>query len=97
MTAFFVAIRNAVIDPQEMAIYAEKVPLSIAGHQMSMKAHDGRLRSTDGRPVEGATIVEFPTFEAAQAWYDSPSYQDALIHRIKGGDYQTFIIESIHK
>lgn len=26
-------------------------------------------------PVEGVVIAEFPSFEAAKAWYESPAYQ----------------------
>ena len=45
--------------------------------------------------MRGAVIVEFPTFAEAEAWFDSPACQDALQHRLKGGDYQTFIVEGV--
>jgi uncharacterized protein (DUF1330 family) len=40
-------------------------------------------------------ILEFPTFEEAQAWYDSPEYADARQHRLKGADYKFKIEEGI--
>jgi uncharacterized protein (DUF1330 family) len=47
----------------------------------------------DGSPIEGAVILAFPTFEEAEAWYDSPAYQDAVQHRFRGAKYQTFIVQ----
>lgn len=93
MPAYFVAVRNRVNDPAEMALYGETVGASMAGHEPKLLALYGKLRSTDGPPTDGAVILEFPTFEAAEAWYDSPAYQEAVQHRFKGADYQTFIVE----
>lgn len=93
MPAYFVAVRKAITSPEEMQRYKEKVVPSFDGHPMRRLAAYGQIRSTDGPPADGAVILEFPTFEAAEAWYDSPAYQDALQHRLKGADYQTFIIQ----
>ena len=49
--------------------------------------------TTAGAIPYGASILEFPSFEEAEAWYDSPEYQEAVQHLFKGADYQTFIIE----
>ncbi|CAN5265077.1 hypothetical protein BH10PSE12_BH10PSE12_06130 [soil metagenome] len=61
-------------------------------HGPRVLAAYGRLRSTDGASTEGAVILEFPSFEEAEAWYDSPEYQSAVVHRFAGGEYRTFII-----
>ena len=95
MPAYFVAVRNGIKDAKEMETYAGKAGSSMAGHSPKLLALYGKLRSTDGPPADGAVIVEFPTFAEAEAWFDSPAYQDALQHRLKGGDYQTFIVEGI--
>jgi uncharacterized protein (DUF1330 family) len=67
----------------------------MAGHQVKALAAYGRIRSTDGPHTDGAVILEFPSLEAAEAWYDSPAYQEAIVHRFAGGDYQTFIIQGV--
>lgn len=36
-------------------------------------------------------ILEFPTFEAAKAWYDSRAYQKIVGHRFKGAIYRGLI------
>ena len=55
----------------------------------------GHLRMTEGTPIEGAVILEFPTFEEAEAWYDSDAYQVAVVHRFRGATYSTFIIQGV--
>lgn len=94
MPAYFVAIRSATRDPSEVETYQRKSPASAAGRRIKRLAtSSNRLRSTAGAVPEGASILEFPTFEEAEAWYDSPEYQDAVQHLLKGADYQTFIVE----
>ncbi|RYD86641.1 MAG: DUF1330 domain-containing protein [Sphingomonadales bacterium] len=95
MPAYFVAVRNSTRDNAEMTAYSQKAGGSMAGHRLNPLAVYGKIRSTDGPPTEGAVIIEFPTFEEAEAWFDSPAYQDALQHRLKGADYQTFILDGI--
>lgn len=95
MPAYFVAIRTALKNAKEMEVYGEKARASMAGHPVKALAAYGKIRSTDGPATDGAVIVEFPTFEAAEAWYDSPAYQDAVVHRFAGADYQTFIIQGL--
>lgn len=95
MTAYFVAIRTATIDQNEMDIYGGKAGASLKGHPVTVKAFYGALRNTDGNPVEGAVIIEFPSFKEAEQWYDSPAYQEAVKHRFKGAQYTTFIVDGV--
>lgn len=95
MTAYFVAVRTAIKDAGAMQTYGEMVPPTMAGHPITPLAVYGKVRSTDGPATDGAVIIAFPTFAEAEAWYDSPAYQEALAYRLKGADYQTFIIEGV--
>jgi hypothetical protein len=45
---------------------------SAEGHRITVRASYGSFRMLEGAPIEGAVILEFPTFEEAEAWYDSP-------------------------
>ena len=49
----------------------------------------------EGPAIEGAVILEFPNFEAAKTYYESPAYQEAVRHRFLGADYRAFIVEGI--
>lgn len=39
------------------------------------------------------SILEFPTFEDAAAWFDSAEYQEALAHLLKGAEYRMYLVE----
>ena len=95
MPAFFVALRESVCDAKEMRLYADKAAGSAAGHRLVARVAYGRLRMTEGEPIEGAVVLEFPTFEEAEAWYDSPAYQEAVVHRFRGARYRTFRVQGV--
>jgi len=38
-------------------------------------------------------IAEFPSFEAAKAWYESPTYQAIRHHRLKGAIYSGLVVQ----
>jgi uncharacterized protein (DUF1330 family) len=94
MAAFIVFIREQTRDPGELAIYADKAPAGLAGHPITIRALYARHEVIEGPDVEGVAILEFPTFEAAKAWYENPIYSEARKHRLKGGDYRAVIVES---
>jgi hypothetical protein len=49
-----------------------------------------RFRMTEGTPIEGTVILEFPTFEEVEAWYDRPAYQEAVQHRLRANKISNF-------
>lgn len=95
MTAYFVAVRNSISDPEGLATYSDLAGKSLVGQPVTPLAFYGKTRSTDGPPTDSAVIVAFPTFEEAEAWYDSGAYQEALPYRLKSADYQTFIVQGV--
>jgi len=48
-----------------------------------------------GPEIEGMVILEFPTIEAAKAWYNSPAYREAREHRFKGAEYRAVIVQGV--
>ncbi|KQM51420.1 uncharacterized protein (DUF1330 family) [Sphingomonas faeni] len=95
MTAYVVFVRNEVTDAEEMKQYQAKAPLAREGRTLKPLAFYGAVETLEGQAVEGAVILEFPDVAEAHAWYDSPAYQDALQHRLKGADYRVFVIEGL--
>jgi uncharacterized protein (DUF1330 family) len=67
----------------------------MAGHAATYLARFGACEVKEGAAVEGVAIIEFPTLEAAKAWYESPAYQDASQHRFRGGDYNIVIVDGL--
>lgn len=95
MSAYVVMIRERVGDPAEMAIYGQTAPLARPGHAITPLAFYGALDVLEGPSMEGVVIHRFPTMAQARAWYDSPAYQAARIHRQRGADYRVFIVEGV--
>ena len=96
MSAYVVSIRLATKNPDELSVYAQKAPASGAAAGRAMRrlaTSSGRIRALLGGVPEGVSILEFATFEEAEAWFESPEYQEAVLHLTRGADYQMFIVE----
>jgi uncharacterized protein (DUF1330 family) len=95
MSAYVILIRDKMLDQAEFDLYAPAAREARADHKITPLAFYGRHAVLEGPDVEGAVILQFPTFEEARAWYDSPAYQAALTHRLKGAEYRVMIVEGV--
>lgn len=95
MKAYLIFVRRALTDPAEMALYGDKVPASLGGHDIKVLARYGRIEALEGPPTEGAVVLEFKTMAEARAWYGSEAYQAAAVHRRLGSDYDVLLIEGV--
>jgi len=61
-------------------------PASFQKHPATFLAIHGRQEVLEGPKNEDIIILilEFPSYEAALAWYHSPEYQAASEHRFQG-------------
>jgi uncharacterized protein (DUF1330 family) len=95
MPAYFIAIRESVQDPAEMALYVQKARGGNAAFGGQTRVAYGPLTVLEGPPMEGVVILEFPDREQAEAWYNGPAYQEALQHRQRGATFRTCIVDGI--
>lgn len=95
MTAYVVFTREKMRNKEEYERYREKSRPANAGHSLKPLALYGKHEVLEGPAIEGAVILEFPSTEAAKAYYNSPAYQDAIRHRFLAADYRVFIVEGI--
>lgn len=93
MSAYIVFTRESTRDTAELETYSQQVGGALTGHPVSVLAAYGRQEVLEGPEVEGVVILEFPTFAAAKAWYDSPAYRKVRDHRFRGADYRAVIVE----
>ncbi|HEX4474984.1 MAG TPA: DUF1330 domain-containing protein [Polyangiaceae bacterium] len=75
MAAHVVITKTRTRNQDELALYAKQAPEFMAGHAANYLARFGACEVREGAAAEGVAIIEFPTMEAARAWYDSPAYQ----------------------
>jgi uncharacterized protein (DUF1330 family) len=95
MPAYIVFTRESTRDASELQKYAPLARAAGQGHRLTRLAIYGRHEVLEGPPVEGVVILEFPSFDEAKAWYDSPAYRDAREHRLKGAEYRAVIVEGV--
>jgi uncharacterized protein (DUF1330 family) len=95
MPAYVVITKTRTRNQSELDLYAKQATGFMTGHSATYLARFGACEAKEGASVEGVAILQFPTFEEARAWYESPAYQDASQHRFRGGDYNVVIVEGL--
>ena len=95
MSAYIVFVREKLRDQAEMDTYSAMARPTLGGHEVKPLVVYGAFETLEGAPMDGSVILEFPTMEAAKAWYDSPSYTEARQHRFLGADYRVFITQGV--
>ena len=95
MSAYVVMMRERTTDAEQMSIYAKQAPLAREGHAITPIVKYGALKVLEGADFEGCLIHRFPSVQAAEDWYHSPKYQEAVKHRHQGSEYRVFIVEGV--
>ncbi len=96
MSAYMVFTREQTLDVGELDIYWSKIQATFAGHEVvKVLASYGRHEDLEGSPTEGTVIAEFPSMEAAKAWYESPAYRKVREHRFKGAIYRWLLVAGV--
>ena len=95
MSVYLVFTRDATLDPKELATYNELVAGTLAGHELKILAYYGAHEDLEGPATEGTVIAEFPSAEAAKAWYDGPAYREVREHRFKGASYRVMMVTGV--
>jgi uncharacterized protein (DUF1330 family) len=96
MPAYVLFIREGGIRNQsEMDIYQRMTREIPPDPKLTPLVVYGAMESLEGEPPAGTVILQFPTVEDAKAWYNTPGYQAALLHRRKGADYRAFIVQGL--
>ncbi|HTR85323.1 MAG TPA: DUF1330 domain-containing protein [Reyranella sp.] len=95
MVAYMVFTREKMRNPAEYERYRQKARPAAEGHPLTPLALYGKHEVLEGPAIEGAVILQFPTVDAAKAYYGSPAYQEAVQHRFLGADYRVFVVEGL--
>ena len=93
MAAYMIFTRDKTLNKRELGTYSKQVPATLAGHEVKVLALFGSHIDLEGPPTEGTAILEFPSVEAAKAWYEGPLYREVREHRFKGALYRVTLVE----
>ncbi len=95
MAAYVIFIRDRVTDSREMDAYAALAREARGDHQITPLAYYGDAEALEGPAVDGVVVLAFEDMRAARAWYDSPAYQAAKAHRLKGAQYRVVLADGV--
>ncbi|MGC1304102.1 MAG: DUF1330 domain-containing protein [Caulobacteraceae bacterium] len=95
MAAYVIMVRDKLTDPEAFATYGKMAREARGDTPPKPLAFYGAVETLEGLEAEGAVLLEFPTMEAAKAWYHSPAYQAALPYRLKGAEYRVILVQGV--
>lgn len=93
MPAYFVYVCQEVIDRSELEVYWDKIGPTLAGYGAKNLAAYTPFELLEGEPVDGVAVIEFPSRDAARAWYESAPYRAIRHHRQNGARYIGLLVE----
>jgi uncharacterized protein (DUF1330 family) len=82
MSKTYLVGQITVTHPEGYAVYSAQVPQTIAAFGGKYLARGGRATQLEGHAQgERNVVIEFPSREIAEAWYNSEAYQAIIEHR----------------
>lgn len=98
MPAYLIVYRETPVrDPEAIAEYSRRNQENAAASQAQFGTRPlvvyGRSEGLEGANPDGVVVLEFPTYEQAKGWYESPEYQEAMQYRLKAADWRVVIVE----
>ena len=73
--------------------YVERDTPIVEAHGGRFIVRGGRSEVPEGEVKDRHVVVEFPSFDAAKAFYESPEYQDVLTIRQANADSDMILVE----
>ena len=100
MPAYIAFIREEPVkDASALASYSAQnranAALFIEQYAIRPLAVYGDMEVLEGDDADGVVLLEFPSMEAARAWYDSPEYQAAITARHEATRYRAILFEGL--
>ena len=83
MPAAYLLVDSQITDPEQFKQYASLAPAVVASAGGEYLARGGRSETMEGdwKPAR-LTVLRFPSYEQAKAFYDSASYEDVRQKRV---------------
>lgn len=93
MPKAYIIARADILDAEAYAAYAAEATLAIAAHGGVPLVRGGRHEALEGPARSRNVVLEFPSWEAARAYYFSAQYQAAKALREGAADIEIVLVE----
>jgi uncharacterized protein (DUF1330 family) len=91
-----VIVQENLKDPVMFEAYRKDVVATLTPFGGKFLVRGGKLTVREGQwPFERTVVLEFPSREAAEGWYDSAAYQKILPLRLKSSTGTFVIIDAV--
>jgi len=86
-----------ITNPEAMKAYGPLIAHAVAAFGGTYLARGAKPRVLEGGPAHNILIIEFPSLDAAQRWYDSPEYAAAKAVRAGASHLRLIVVEDFVK
>ena len=94
MAKAYLVAEVEVNDPEQYAKYIAKTPDAVAKHGGKFIVRGGAWDALEGEAPKGRVVViEFPSLDAARAFYQSDDYQPLIPIRQSASEGRLFLVE----
>ena len=94
MSVYMVYICHSVSDRTQLEKYWSSIGPTLENQPIKMLAGYTPFEVLEGDDVLGVFVGEWPSMEAAKAWYDSPGYKAIRRLRMDNANYTGVLVES---
>jgi uncharacterized protein (DUF1330 family) len=94
MPVYMVYVCHSVSDRAQLEKYWASIAPTLQGHSVKYLAAYTPFEVLEGENVEGVFVAEWPSMEAAKAWYDSPAYKAIRHLRQDNAKYMGVLVEA---
>jgi uncharacterized protein (DUF1330 family) len=91
----YLILHGEVTDPDGYEEYKAKAQVLLAEHGARYLARGGQATPVEGEWLPRFVVVEFPSYEAALAFYRSPEYQEVAEIRERCSNSSVAIVEGL--
>lgn len=96
MPAYLIVTREGPLrEPAQMEEYQRQTRQMSGDFKLTPLVAHGAIHPLEGNAPEAVVLLEFPSVADARTWYENPSYQAALQHRLKSADWRAIIVEGL--
>lgn len=93
--AYLIMLCTEIINRTELEKYWASVVSTVDGINVQPLITYNRFEKLEGeKNVEGVYMMQFPSFDVAKAWYESPAYKEVCQHRFRGAKYLGILAEA---
>ncbi|MEQ8904459.1 MAG: DUF1330 domain-containing protein [Pseudomonadales bacterium] len=96
MSAYILFDNLTVTSPEDLETYKSQVAKVVEKHQGKYVVLGGKTRVVEGSVTPSYLVmIQFPSFEMAEKWYDSDEYKDLKALRLSATTSTGVIMEGL--